>query len=49
MSSPLDDYEIIAADQLDDDEPLSEDSIISEQDFVHMKDNKADPSREFAR
>ena len=49
MSSPLDDYEIIAAGQLDDEESLGEDDIIQEQDSVQMKDNKANPSREFAR
>jgi hypothetical protein len=49
MSSPLDDYEIIGTDQVDDDEPPSEDSISPEQDSGHMEDDKADPSREFAR
>lgn len=45
MSSPLDDYEIIAGEQMDDDESLSEDSIIPEQDVGRMKDKKADQSR----
>tara|TARA_B110000285_G_C14967691_1_gene534926 strand:+ start:62 stop:211 length:150 start_codon:yes stop_codon:yes gene_type:complete len=49
MSSPLDDDGITAADQLDDDESLSDDSINPEQDFVNTKDNKANPSRESTR
>jgi hypothetical protein len=49
MSSPLDDDAITGENQRDDDESLSEDGINQEQDCGHMKDNKANPSRDATR